>query len=80
MKSYLDALPTTNVKALGTTAHHGRSYSGHTFNGYTSELCNEKDITNETYIKIKEKVDEITYVTFRLQLQQVQHICGLLHL
>ncbi|MBR0427626.1 MAG: leucine-rich repeat protein [Clostridia bacterium] len=60
MKSYLDALPTTNVKALGTTAHHGRSYSGHTFNGYTSELCNEKDITNETYIKIKKKVDEIT--------------------
>lgn len=60
MKSYLDALPTTNVKALGTTAHHGSSYSGHTFDGYTSELCNEKDTTNENYIKIKEKVDEIT--------------------
>ena len=50
----------TNVKALGTTAHHGSSYSGHTFDGYTSELCNEKDTTNENYIKIKEKVDEIT--------------------
>lgn len=60
MKTYLDALPTTNVKALGTTAHHGRSYSGHTFDGYTSELCNEKDTTNENYIKIKEKVNEIT--------------------
>ena len=60
MKTYLDALPTTNVIALGTTAHHGRSYSGHTFDGYTSELCNEKDTTNENYIKIKEKVDEIT--------------------
>ena len=60
MKTYLDALPTANVKALGTTAHHGSSYSGHTFNGYTSELCNEKDTTNENYIKIKEKVDEIT--------------------
>ncbi len=57
MKSYLDALPTNNIKALGTTAHHGRSYTGNIFNGYTSELCNEKE--KNIYIQIKGRKEKI---------------------
>lgn len=57
---YLEALPTENVKALGITAHHGRTMNGNTLEGYTSEFCNTKDSTNENYRKIKTTVEEIT--------------------
>ena len=58
-QSYLDALPTTNVKPLGITSHNGRSYSGNVLKGYTVEFCHEKETNNETYKQIKAKVDEL---------------------
>ena len=58
--SYLNALPTVNVKALGITGHHGRSFMGNTFKGYESEFCNKKDAKNEVYNEIKAKVEELT--------------------
>ena len=59
-ESYLDALPTNNVEALGITSHNGRSYSGNVLKGYTVEFCDEKEANNETYKQIKAKVDELT--------------------
>lgn len=59
-EDYLKALPTTNLKALGPTAHHNRSFIGETFQGYTSEFCIETDTNNEKYKEIKVLVENLT--------------------
>ena len=59
-QSYLDALPTNNIEALGITSHNARSYIGNVLKGYKVEFCNEKETNNGTYKQIKAKVDELT--------------------
>ena len=60
-KDYLDALPTLNLKALGVTSHASRILSNNNvFKGYNTDFCNDIDILNENYKKIKSKVDELT--------------------
>jgi transglutaminase-like putative cysteine protease len=59
-QSYLDVLPTSNVKALGITSHGSRTFSENKLIGYNTSFCYEKDITNTDYQNIKAKVEELT--------------------
>lgn len=56
-QSFLDVLPTENVKAVGVTSHGARSGVGSSFSGYRPEFCYEKDTSNATYQEIKQTVD-----------------------
>lgn len=57
IQTFLDVLPTKNVKAIGITSHGATSFSGTKFDGYEPDFCNEKDTTNATYKQIKSDLD-----------------------
>ncbi len=57
IQTFLDALPTKNVKAIGITSLVEASFSGTKFEGYEPDFCNEKDTTNATYNQIKSDLD-----------------------
>ena len=60
-QDYLDALPKQNIENLGISSNDGVSTSSDgSLNEYATSFCDEKDETNETYQKIKSKVEEIT--------------------
>ncbi len=59
-QSFLDSLPTEDLVALGPTSHGGSSWGNNTLSGFTTSFCYENDVTNEKYLEIKSKVEEIT--------------------
>ncbi len=59
-QSFLNCLPTTNVKPIGVTSIEGytKSLESEELN-YKTSFCNDKQTENETYKAIKAKVDEL---------------------
>lgn len=73
-QSYLETLPTKNVKALGVVSHGTTMYGEDKFYGYQMDFCNEKDKNNVTYQKIQSKVDELTKGC-KTQREKAEKIC-----
>ena len=58
-KSYLDVIPTENVKALGVSSIDGYTSNNGEIEKYDLSFCMDKDEANDTYKKIKATVDEL---------------------
>ena len=58
-QSYLDVIPTENVKALGVSSIDGYTSNNGEIEKYDLSFCMDKDEANDTYKKIKATVDEL---------------------
>ena len=59
-QSYLELIPTENVKALGVSSIDGYTSNNGEIEKYDLSFCIDKDENNDTYKNIKAKVDELT--------------------
>ena len=59
-QSYLELIPTENVKALGVSSIDGYTSNNGEIEKYDLSFCMDKDENNDTYKNIKAKVDELT--------------------
>ena len=59
-QSYLELIPTENVKALGVSSIDGYTSNNGEIEKYDLSFCMDKDENNDTYKNIKAKVYELT--------------------